>query len=106
MAETVFEFHIFQLFQFPFCISGGIQSTFFQFSLEEISRVLSIGSFCGIVIISACAGREPHPIATTNAPIPNSIALALRASSKPMRVRSLRSTKRKAAQTQRTSCLV
>jgi hypothetical protein len=40
---------------------------FFQFSREAISRTLSVVTLCGVVVVSACAGREPHPIATTNA---------------------------------------
>ncbi|CAN7613441.1 hypothetical protein LJR231_004610 [Phyllobacterium sp. LjRoot231] len=39
----------------------------FFISRETISRGLSIVVLCGIVAVSACAGREPHPIAATNA---------------------------------------
>jgi hypothetical protein len=39
----------------------------FLFFREAISRTLSVITLCGFVAVSACAGREPHPIATTNA---------------------------------------
>ena len=47
--------------------SNGAYYMNFFISRETISRSLSIAVLSGIVAVSACAGREPHPIAATNA---------------------------------------